>query len=765
MVFAFLLVPDGRAWAVTGNWTSHLYMNDIRDLVVTSEGVWCATNGGVLLFDFDRADFRTWHRTGDELSSDSLVSVTALEDGSIAFGTQQEGVSVVDPASGIWFNHTSLMASEWPMATNEILFLREDPPWRLIGSVGGVFALRDGDLQLGCEEGIDPCGLPSWDVSAGIHHDGALWFGTRSRKAEGDAGVARYSFATGEWEILTDGFPTQGSHFADATGLVMWQDRIYCATVQGIVVWNEDAWENADAGLEGMGQVRDLYAGDQRLLAALTGVSGGVYVLNAGEESWERLGGTQEIEASCVAEGPDGIVWAGATSTWDGAALQHYDAFGLWEYAEGEWTQHLHNGPHLVQTYPALTVDDQDRLWAAAQERGRGWRLVVREAGLWSVHNHLNSPLTNAWVFDLRVEEDQVWVGHCCCNDLSDLCRLDHWEYGEETITVLDDAFNIWDSARDGWGNLWFASNHGSPDEHPDVVQGLFRWNRASQTIETFGVEETGGQLRSNAIAALLADGSDLWIGYASNGLSLCRLGSDGRPSTTPSGWSHFDAEGGDLIGDRITALAGGSDQLWVGTDLGLSLWEDSEWSAFGQSTWGLPGIQISDIALTEDGAAWIAIRDQGVTRMAREITGGWTYETQTTPDLVNADALTLAVGAGGRDLWVGTSRGISHYVPQQLPDSTRFEEVHVFPNPLNPACGVAAQFVALPGKATEGVVVDVAGQVVGRFSGIFEQEPFWDGTDLDGNPVAPGLYVVRVSTPQGWLTGQIAVLDLVPCE
>jgi hypothetical protein len=57
-----------------------------------------------------------------------------------------------------------------------------------------------------------------------------------------------------------------------------------------------------------------------------------------------------------------------------------------------------------------------------------------------------------------------------------------------------------------------------------------------------------------------------------------------------------------------------------------------------------------------------------------------------------------------------------------------------------------------------------VSGRVVARFRDKWEGDAFWDGRDLDGRPVAPGLYVIRALTPRGWLTGRVALLDL-PCD
>jgi len=99
---------------------------------VTEAGVWCATGGGALLYDFSLGEFRAWNRAAEELTSDTLTSVAALSDGRIAFGTDREGLSLYDPRSGLWFTETVLTSSQ--IVGDAILFIGEAPPWRIIGS-------------------------------------------------------------------------------------------------------------------------------------------------------------------------------------------------------------------------------------------------------------------------------------------------------------------------------------------------------------------------------------------------------------------------------------------------------------------------------------------------------------------------------------------------------------------------------------------------------------------------------------------------------
>ncbi|MBM3316883.1 MAG: hypothetical protein FJY75_03430 [Candidatus Eisenbacteria bacterium] len=754
LVLAVVLLgaPEAR-----GGWTTHLYMNDIRDLAVTPSGVWCATGGGALFYDFDISGFRAWNRTTDGLASDTLTSVEALADGRIAFGTSASGVSLYEPGLGLWFNQTSLT---WPIAGDRVRFIREERGWRLIGSLGGFVAWRDGDVREACQQGIDICGLPGWDITAGIEFDGALWFGAWT--GEGSlGGVGRLSYGTtGDWETLNAGLPSR-----QIVDFAAWGESLYCATTQGIAVWTGARWAERSQGLPAGGAVTDLSAGATRLLAAKSGPIAGVFSWDGAAGRWRRVGpDTLNLQAYCVAEGADGVVWAGTSPLKSGRGWLEPGEDGLWEFVGGEWIQHRRNGPHPVAVYRALTVDDRGRVWAASSASQRGWRISRLENGVWTSFDQRNSPLSNAWVFDLRVRGDELWVGHCCCSRDDDFCVFDIWTPGAASAAVLDSIYNVYDSTEDAWGNLWFASFY---DGAAATSKGLFHYDRALGAWTRYSSQSTGGLLVSDRVTAVEAEGERLWIGYQNDGLTRVRLDAQGRPQMSAWSWLHYSAEDAEspLPGNGVRALAAGPGQVWVGTTQGAARWEEGEtWRTFRPSPWGLPGSEITDIEITADGAAWVAMRGSGVTRVTRDAAGGFQFEQFRPPDLVNPDATVLAARPGGRDIWIGTSQGLAHYTPAQGAGGASVAEITVFPNPFNPACGVGARAVALPGRAARGTICDASGRVVGRFRDAWSGDELWDGRDLDGRPVAPGLYVIRAQTREGWLTGRVAVLDL-PCD
>jgi len=311
-----------------------------------------------------------------------------------------------------------------------------------------------------------------------------------------------------------------------------------------------------------------------------------------------------------VAEGADGIVWAGASAEVSGRVYLGPEEDGLWEYVGGEWIQHRHPGPHPVGSYTALSSDGSGRLWAATAGRGRGWRVARYDHGAWDFFDRTTVPgLNDTWVFDLRRVGDEIFIGHCCCSDPDTPCYLNIWNPQSNAVAVLDSVYNIQDSDVDPSGRVWLASLYEAGTGL--ATRGIYRYDPATDEWVHLTDESTGGLLRSNKVAAVEVEGRYLWIGYHSEGLSRCVLGADGLPILESESWAHFtaDSTASHLLSNGVRALASREGQVWIGTTGGVTLWRPSGWRLFRPSAGGLAGSDVSDIALTDDGAAWIGIR------------------------------------------------------------------------------------------------------------------------------------------------------------
>jgi hypothetical protein len=763
MFLSAMAGQGGTASAETaGNsWTTYLYLNEIVDLEVTTDGVWCASTGGALYYEFAESKFTSWHRANEGLASDTLNSVIVLEDDRIAFGTDKVGVSVYNPDNQLWYNYNSAV---WPLAGNSIRYLREDEQWRIIGTEMGFTAFENGEQRKICQQGLDICDLSGWVIRCGMYHDGFIWLGTWTDNNTG-AGVSRYNYENtgqelGIWETLNDGLSE-----LTVREFAVWNDTFYCITEVDVYSWTGTTWQIKSDGLPSDITLHDLQAGAGRLLLAGSGdVNGGVFEFDAGVEQWTRVGENQ-LNARCVAEGDDGIIWAGTSAK---QTVSYEENDGLWEFVGGQWIQHRAESPYPRAFYRTLAIAPDGDLWGATS--GNGWRLVHFNDPDWSFYDEENTNLTNNWVFDLQFDDDRLFVGHCCC-PVADVCNIDHWPLDDTGINTTLGVFNIYDSTPDDWGNFWFASYHEGYGNHPERANGLHHYHKATDTWSNYTIENTDGRIRSDAISAIASEGRYLWIGYLDQGLTRVRLQSDGTLPPTSTGWTQFipGSVGNPLVGDRITAIAARPDEIWVGTDSGVSIYNREgtvgSWTSFRASEDQLPANGVVDITLSASDA-WLGFSGSGVTQVHREADGEYRFTTYTTPDLVNANVTALAADTEGETVWIGTQAGLSRFVSRTEVPVVEVDDLNVYPNPYNATCGDPLRFQNLPGVSSGGVIVDTAGRVVAQIAnGLVKDDAFWDGLDESGEPVASGLYLVRVSTPKGWLTGRVALIDLLPCD
>jgi signal transduction histidine kinase/ligand-binding sensor domain-containing protein/DNA-binding response OmpR family regulator len=176
-------------------------------------------------------------------------------------------------------------------------------------------------------------------------------------------------------------------------------------------------------------------------------------------------------------------------------------------------------------------------------------------------------------------------------------------------------------------GYLWFATE-----------QGLVRFD--GQYFSVFDSANTP-QLRVSSISALLEDhAGNLWIG--TNGGGITRLHK--HEFTT------FTTEDG-LASDSVNAFAEGDNgEIWIGTEAGLSKWNEDRISTFTVRD-GLPSDEVFSLAGSH-GVLWIGTHD-GLSRFS-----GHSFTSYKVSDgLVNNYVRSLFLDASGA-LWIGTNGG-----------------------------------------------------------------------------------------------------------
>jgi hypothetical protein len=213
-----------------------------------------------------------------------------------------------------------------------------------------------------------------------------------------------------------------------------------------------------------------------------------------------------------------------------------------------------------------------------------------------------------------------------------------------------------------------------------------------------------------------------------------------------------FDVFGIELYGDS----------LWILTTTNLFRFNAGTLARI--STFDLPGAPaplgaVHPLAISPDGTAWVGSVD-GVRRYKPG--GGYEdYKTSNSP-LANNEVRAIATDPASGAVWFATAGGLTRFDPGYTPPpppSIPDLQIRVWPNPAPyPAIGLDLR---LAGNTTAytGEIYDINGRLVQRFSSNGNGHIVWDGRDLDGRRVGPGMYFVHAHAGGHDATARVVVL------
>lgn len=717
LLLGVLLLSAGSLNAQEGQpiWDTFLYTNEVRSLAYDGQRLWLATGGGAVAYDPITGAVETHHRKRDGLLSDSLSGVAVDGMGSVWFGTEKVGISVLDPQTDTWEPFTSLLR---PIPGDNIQRIRIAGDSLFVGTDRGFALFVGGDQKVVCLEGVDLCELSSFnvhDLASDPEGDG-LWIATAEGVVHRDAlgGFTSYTLDVGT-SVATRMIRHRGAW------VVVFPDGIH--RLDPVT----EEWLPL-GGPSGEGSVVDLLSEGETLLAS---GNSGVWS-RQGDGGWSIVG-DRSLPATSLLRTTDGTLWVGCRDS-------NEQLDGLWYLDGNQWQRIVFPGPSVRSHYRAMAFDGDGTLHLLHAAPATAAMRQSFDGVTWS-----NPKSVGDWSFDILFGPDgALWLAQCCCGETG--CQLR--KVVDETMFDQPPR-NLRDIVFDADGNLWCASDH-APDNE-EFAEGLWFMHSATGDWTQITVETPGAEMLRNRVRAVLPRGRDLWIGYSDRGVHHWDLGPDRIPLTSDDGdWTLYSTEGTTnrrLISDSVTRLAALGSRVWVGTTAGLSLIDPADITNIGAGFFGLPSPIVNDILLLKNGGAYVATQSAGLTRMT-PADGRFEFETWLPPDLPHPNVETLALDPDGRAVWAGTNRGLGRVV---LADSGApgGDPLIAYPNPFVPGCGEGIRMLGFTGIG-DGVVADVSGRIVGRFDQRAPGDVVWDGRSESGEALAPGLYWIRLSSPEG---------------
>jgi ligand-binding sensor domain-containing protein len=769
MVFGLLFLLSGlTAQARIGDWESYTSPLHVTALAEHDGKIWCATRGGLLIFDLESEQFTTLTNL-DGLQGTDLATLTLDQMGGLWLGGGSPNgfVQIYDPEQ-----YTSQAIFDYDLSEVRVIVISDS-------------------------------------IAYGAYRQNQDW------------GLIEFILA-GEKFIYRDVYRNWPVNLAEITGLALSSDRLYVATDRGLLVaeWRVDnlkdpaSWDQPFPDLNGAittlrqfgntvllvqdnrvyqldlvtgalpQMVWDYFANSSSdIIDVLITSNGSRYgiqkkrLFEMGDSAleWQLQPG---YEFTCLLELTDGRLLAGTTNGLvfvepDGSSYQrlipnaplanHFTAVTV--LADGRLVAGAENGLAIKEeagwrniistTTDTVIVHDRfDYTRFAADTipvdfgRGGGNYLADLEQGpdgllYGAVRGTYPRPRKNGGgVFIIDVDNPAEYV-------LIDTSVLDY--FADQYLVVKDVMF-------DRFGNLWVADTYATTRLEPIHVrnpEGQWYSYRTDTTVPL--------SLGPNSLA--MDRWGRLWIASEKLGENIAPAVNGGLMMLDMDG-DYFDPDNINVyIAERDldvwSVAVTGNDVLYMLTPLGLRsmiLKSSSDNPVQKKDFPYFPNISFgvgSKIRLDVRDNIWTTSPSQGVHILLENTTYWPTIEglRQNNSYLLSDEVTDLAFDRNRGIAYITTSRGISVLKIPFATGYNSYEYVRIFPSPFHIPTTRPLVIEGLIDNS-EIKIMKLNGQVVRDISSLVQGVPgyqaFWDGRDNAGRWVGSGVYLISVYTPQG---------------
>lgn len=737
LALALLIPPAAPAPArATGAWTNYMRMKTSYDVLALRDTVWIATGeAGLLRCRRSLGTFEAITREPGGLASNAINALEFDRSGQLWAATPNKGASRLSPDGSTW----NLVNAFDGLPSDTVYALRAmgDSMW--IGTQGGL-ALWDGTQIAGA---VPDFGSPSpfrSNVVKGVVqvHD-SLFVGTKD-----GVYVALISQHLTTWTALDAGLSnrivtsmaTDGHEVLVLTGTVV--SRYSMSTQQ----WTATS---------GPGTVRLLRDDFGRMTCSSTT---GLWSFSAG--AWTAIPGAPTAGTGAAGElefgpDPDGVYFAVKNGS-------------LLAQASPAWLEYTPSSP--ADNDLQNVVVDGTRLWVATFGEG-----VSRLDGTtWTTYPEnccgvlQDTTFANPqFAFTLfRDPAGYIWLSSWgtaierfdARSDPTHVERPLYWTGGQPDSMITHSCG--WSSAADTSGCVYIGGDTFDRGGRPPI--GIDVFGPSGSLLATW--KTTNANLADNQVRAIAfyPPKNRMFVGYPGTGVSHAILpDSKATPPAMPTFLPLAGTLGADIFGLEIYG-----DTLWVLTTTNLKRFNAGTFSS--QATLDLPGGPaprgaVHPLAVSPNGTVWAASVD-GVRRYNPG--GGYVdYKTSNSP-LANDEVRAITVDQATGVVWIGTAGGLTRFDPGWTPPPpppVQTLTIRVWPNPAPyPAIGLDLK---LAGNTTAytGEIYDLSGRLVNRFQSNGNGNVVWDGRDLDGRRVGPGMYFVHAHAGGQDATARVVVL------
>lgn len=412
-----------------------------------------------------------------------------------------------------------------------------------------------------------------------------------------------------------------------------------------------------------------------------------------------------------------------------------HQELGVTHYNGEAWVQIPYNSafPAADITQAAIDPNHANRVYLSSYKHGI---LVLEDDVPIRVLNYENSGLAR-WIYSGHAGIEHTISG-VVFDENGSLWVANTWTKGNEDISLQKMEANAVTSSIKFSNNSVTGINTLFRDNYKNVYMGttlgLWIYNEDTNQTAIVNTEDSKGKLPELNVRAVAVDKNQrVWIGSEEGGLVYF----DDMQNVYSGSFSNAE---------RLIIVDDGTPKELLGS------------------------VRINDIYIDGSDTKWFATHSGGVVHT--NSTGQETlhlFNEENSP-LPSNEVLEIQMDESTGKVFFLTSKGIVAYNSDIASHGDALSEVYGYPNPAlkqhSEVTIVGADGQGLP-FGTNVKIVDVAGNLVFESNTIEELSPYggkivWDKTNLAGNPVASGVYIVLLYNEAGQQTSssKIAVIN-----
>lgn len=554
---------------------------------------------------------RRW-QTKEGLPQNTVNAMVQTRDGYLWVGTSG-GLARFD---GVRFRTFGLQDGLRSVRISTLLEDRKGELW--VGATGGGVSRWDKGRFVALTGAGEPGAADV--IAMAAEPDGTLWIGT-------DRGLLRWR----------DGV---FSRIGPAEGLPEKQIRALCLDSKG-TLWVSVLLEGFFQGTNGRfvpvagapPKSRGIYSliEDREGSIWAGSTDGSLGQLRDGSwKHYSRTNGLPNSSIEALAQGVDNVIWAGSRNQ------------GLYFFSEGSFHKLAGRaGAGLAEEAARrLLVDREGTLWAGTARAGLN-RVSRRMLYHWGSAEGLKHPVVTTVAADVS---GGLWVGA----QEGGIYRFLDRRFSRLADPAVSTNFPyVYSALAAADGSVWVAGE-----------QALFHY-RSGKPAQA----HLGPPIRGEAIRALSADGTNLWLGTYYSTL-LKWDGTSVRVAAT----------NGSFGGDIRSLVREAPDTLWIGSASGLYRWERGQVSVWNTRD-GLLTASVQSLLRDPDGTLWIGTLGGGLARLKQ----GRIANITTRQGLID-DVISQIVSDDFGHLWLGCNHGIMRLEREELDDCANGRASFVYP-------------------------------------------------------------------------------------